>query len=110
VFPDDIQNSDNHYRNIQKFFCQLNKAIQEYHENILDPTKWSQDYPWYYSQINIDKIRIQDSQLQHEDKDEDFDPDARYDAIQLEIYQKKQEKYDRIIDLDLTSDESTDYN
>ncbi|MBA0713797.1 hypothetical protein Golax_012808, partial [Gossypium laxum] len=34
---------------------------------------------------------IQDSQPQHEDKDEDFDPNARYDAIQLEIYQKKQE-------------------
>ncbi|MBA0850267.1 hypothetical protein Goshw_027636 [Gossypium schwendimanii] len=93
VFPDDIRNSDSHYRNIQKFLCQLNKvipfeiwpppdvtapwdtwpvqhkpyheeilkAIQEYHESILDSTKWSQDYPWCCSQINLDKIRIQDS-------------------------------------------------
>ncbi|MBA0625370.1 hypothetical protein Godav_010573 [Gossypium davidsonii] len=37
---------------------------------------------------------IQDSQSQHEDKDEDFDPNVRHDALQREIYQKKQEKQD----------------
>ncbi|KAK5841741.1 hypothetical protein PVK06_004064 [Gossypium arboreum] len=46
------------------------KAIQEYYENILDPSEWSQDYPWYYSQINLNKRRIQDEQ---EDKSEDED-------------------------------------
>ncbi|KAH1067454.1 hypothetical protein J1N35_032441 [Gossypium stocksii] len=38
------------------------KAIQEYYENILDPSEWSQDYPWYCSQINLNKIRLQDEQ------------------------------------------------
>ncbi|MBA0776838.1 hypothetical protein Gotri_011780, partial [Gossypium trilobum] len=65
------------------------KAIQEYYKSIPDPIEWSQDYPWYCSQINLDKM-IQDSQSQHEDKDEDFDPNVRHDALQLEIYQKKQ--------------------
>ncbi|KAK5838594.1 hypothetical protein PVK06_007326 [Gossypium arboreum] len=46
------------------------KAIQEYYKNIPNPTKWSQDYPSYCSQINHNKIRIQDEQ---EDKSEDED-------------------------------------
>ncbi|MBA0753656.1 hypothetical protein Gogos_021573 [Gossypium gossypioides] len=57
------------------------KAIQEYYKSIPDPMEWSQDYPWYYSQINLDRIRIQDSQSQYKDKDEDFNPDAYYDAL-----------------------------
>ncbi|MBA0550351.1 hypothetical protein Golob_021306, partial [Gossypium lobatum] len=46
----------------------------------------------------------------HENKDEDFDLVVCHDAHQLEIYQKKREKHDRIIDLNLTSNESTDYD
>ncbi|MBA0747021.1 hypothetical protein Gogos_009489, partial [Gossypium gossypioides] len=64
------------------------KAVQEYHESISDPTEWSQDYPWCCSQINLDKIMIQDSQSQHKDKDEDFDLVVCHDAPPLEIYQK----------------------
>ncbi|MBA0835266.1 hypothetical protein Goarm_007555, partial [Gossypium armourianum] len=77
------------------------KAIQEYYESIPDPMEWSQDYPWYCSQINLDRIRIQDSQSQYEDKDEDFNPDAYHDALQLEIYQKSRKS--RIVSLILTS-------
>ncbi|MBA0773983.1 hypothetical protein Gotri_009226, partial [Gossypium trilobum] len=29
-----------------------------YHEIIPNPTEWSQHYPWYCSQINLDRIRI----------------------------------------------------
>ncbi|KAH1038885.1 hypothetical protein J1N35_040628 [Gossypium stocksii] len=64
------------------------KAIQEYYESIPDPTEWSQDYPSYCSQINFDRIRIQDSQSQYEDKDEDFNPDAYHDALAGNLSEK----------------------
>ncbi|KAH1113507.1 hypothetical protein J1N35_006885 [Gossypium stocksii] len=83
VYLDDIRNSDINYREIQKFLCQLNKpvqykpyhkeilkAIQEYYESIPDPSKWSQDYPWYCSQINLNKIRMQENKMEEEKSEE----------------------------------------
>ncbi|KAH1096814.1 hypothetical protein J1N35_013735 [Gossypium stocksii] len=81
VYLDDIRNSDINYREIQKFLCQLNKIIpfeiwpppdvttpwdtwpiqyQPYHKDILKAIQELQ--PWYCSQINLNKIRIQDEQ------------------------------------------------
>ncbi|KAH1047956.1 hypothetical protein J1N35_038740 [Gossypium stocksii] len=59
----------------QPYHKEILKAIQEYYENILDPSEWSQDYPWYCSQINLNKIRIQDEQEDkvEEEKSEDED-------------------------------------
>ncbi|KAG8492316.1 hypothetical protein CXB51_009828 [Gossypium anomalum] len=35
-------------------------ALCEYRKSIPDPTEWSQDYPWQYSQINLEKIELND--------------------------------------------------
>ncbi|MBA0773984.1 hypothetical protein Gotri_009226, partial [Gossypium trilobum] len=102
VFSDDIRNSNTHYKEIQKFLCQLNKVIPFEIWPPLDVTApwdtWQIQHKPYHEEI------LKDSQSQYEDKDEDFHPDAYHDAFQLEIYQKKQ---DRIIGLNLTLDEST---
>ncbi|MBA0564016.1 hypothetical protein Golob_008975, partial [Gossypium lobatum] len=65
---------------------------------------WPVQHKSYHEEI------LRAIQEYYENKDEDFNPDAYYDALQMEIYQKKQEKQDHIIDLNLTSDESTDYD
>ncbi|MBA0864540.1 hypothetical protein Goshw_004038 [Gossypium schwendimanii] len=100
VFSNDIRNSNTHYKEIQKFLCQLNKVITFEIWPPLDITAHGilvQHKPYHEENLKS----------QYEDKDEDFHPDAYHDAFQLEIYQKKQ---DRIIDLSLTLDESTKYD
>ncbi|MBA0572134.1 hypothetical protein Golob_002495, partial [Gossypium lobatum] len=38
---------------------QLKKALEEYQSNILDPKEWSQDYPWFSSNvIKVHQLRL----------------------------------------------------
>ncbi|KAK5776136.1 hypothetical protein PVK06_044095 [Gossypium arboreum] len=35
-------------------------TLREYRKSIPDPTEWSQDYPWQYSQINLERMELND--------------------------------------------------
>ncbi|KAE8667738.1 hypothetical protein F3Y22_tig00112383pilonHSYRG00545 [Hibiscus syriacus] len=102
------------------YYKSIMEALKPFKEMILDPSEWSQEYPLINS---VSSKRGESSQppehplsqqtnmvpAPEEDKME-MDPEARYEAYQLKCYRRKQEKKDRIIELNITSDESTDYS
>ncbi|KAG8477864.1 hypothetical protein CXB51_027506 [Gossypium anomalum] len=57
------------------------KALREYYEGIPDPTEWSQDYPWQYSQISLAKIDLHDEKGQ--DKEMTCYSEDSMDSAQL---------------------------
>ncbi|KAK5794060.1 hypothetical protein PVK06_035253 [Gossypium arboreum] len=53
------------------YYQQLLQALQEYKDDIPDPTEWSQEYPMCCSQVEIERIRLHNSSDQG-DKYEDI--------------------------------------
>ncbi|MBA0630562.1 hypothetical protein Godav_002646, partial [Gossypium davidsonii] len=46
-----VSSNPYNYKDLQKYLCQLKKALEEYQSNIPDPKEWSQDYPWFSSNV-----------------------------------------------------------
>ncbi|KAH1122500.1 hypothetical protein J1N35_005660, partial [Gossypium stocksii] len=124
IYPNEVIYSNNEYRSLQKYLFQLNQtipieiwhppnidalwdtmpdglyyqqilqALQEYKVDIPDPTKWSQEYPMYCSQVEMERIRLHNSLIQ-EDKYEDEDTckdnysESSMDSAQLSHFNAK---------------------
>ncbi|KAK8518958.1 hypothetical protein V6N12_012193 [Hibiscus sabdariffa] len=93
------------------------EVLQAYKDKILNPSEWSQSYPWEISSAS--KIAESSTTAKEEyDKtvrslkrmqDEKMDPEEKFEALQLEIWRRKRHKEERIIKLNITDDESTYY-
>ncbi|KAK5793386.1 hypothetical protein PVK06_034529 [Gossypium arboreum] len=53
------------------YHIEIIKAIQDYYESIPNPSEWSQEYPLYYSQINLLKLHQEQDDDGNKDMDED---------------------------------------
>ncbi|KAE8719974.1 hypothetical protein F3Y22_tig00109923pilonHSYRG00045 [Hibiscus syriacus] len=155
IYPDDVRNLNQQYRDLQRYLCQINRqipievwpppnvdapwdtwpsdsslltpyyksimeALKAFKEMVLDPSEWSQEYPWINSvaskrgessQPPEHPLSKQTDPVPAPENDKmEMDPEAWHEAYQLECYRRNQEKEDRIIELNITSDESTDYS
>ncbi|KAK9025764.1 hypothetical protein V6N11_038621 [Hibiscus sabdariffa] len=93
------------------------EVLQSYKEKIPDPSEWSQPYQWEYSSasklaessITIEDEYVQTVQSLKRMYIEKMDPEEKYGALQLEIWRRKRQKEERIIEFNINDDESTDY-
>ncbi|KAK9006834.1 hypothetical protein V6N11_019165 [Hibiscus sabdariffa] len=93
------------------------EALQAYKDKIPNPSKWSQSYPWEISSAS--KIAESSTTAEEEYEKtvrslkrmqvEKMDPEEKFEALQLEIWRRKRQKEERIIEFNITDDESTDY-
>ncbi|MBA0617464.1 hypothetical protein Godav_026908, partial [Gossypium davidsonii] len=41
TYISEVSSNPNNYKDLQKYLCQLKKALEDYHSKILDPKEWS---------------------------------------------------------------------
>ncbi|KAK9037925.1 hypothetical protein V6N11_022823 [Hibiscus sabdariffa] len=93
------------------------EALQNYKDKISNPSEWSQSYPWKYSSaskiaessITAEEEYVQTVKSLKRMQIEKMDPEEKFEALQLEIWRRKRQKEERIIELNVIDDESTDY-
>ncbi|MBA0553605.1 hypothetical protein Golob_012775 [Gossypium lobatum] len=106
---------------------QLKEALVEYQTNIPYPKEWSQEYPMYYSQATQDTSAWKDIQedisswkdvykmtktpiIPIHDMTPPNDLERRIEQLELRCYRAREEKKRKAVELNITSDISTDYD
>ncbi|MFQ6644787.1 hypothetical protein Gotur_020588 [Gossypium turneri] len=93
----------------------IEKALEEYWSNIPDPKEWSQEYPMHCSQIMQDMLTQMDKheegpsvQIPLDDVADNLE--KRLEQLELKCWRAREKKRQRIEELNITSDISTDYD
>ncbi|MBA0839057.1 hypothetical protein Goarm_004829 [Gossypium armourianum] len=93
----------------------IEKALEEYWSNIPDPKEWSQEYPMHCSQIMQDMLTQMDKHEEGPSVQIPLDDIAdnlekRLEQLELKCWRAREKKRQRIEELNITSDISTDYD